>query len=301
MSTSSPRWSSQTSGRQYWNERGRRFSRSFFGAPTTQFYLEEEQRLFRDYFGELQCRKLLKLDLWNEAQNTEVLFRASQQGAECYGIEIAETTARKAWNRSRALAVPIRIAVGEISVLPFPDNAFDYLYTMGTIEHLPKPEDAFAEIARVLKPGGVAIVGVPNKRDPFLFPVASGFLQVMGRYPYGYERSYTNGELGRQLEAQGLRVTHEDGILFFPWFLRFLDMYLWLSWPSACRMTSLLLEPFRWIAHHRGLVRRFGYLTVCVARKRADSAPRRGPSTSFLRFQGGRSTESAPLPGREGV
>ena len=280
MSTSSPQWSSQTSGRQYWNEQGGRFTRSFFGAPTTQFYLEEEQRLFRHYFGELQGRKLLKLDLWNEAQNTEVLFWAAQQGAACYGIDIAEATARKAWKRSHALAVPIRIAVGDIAVVPFPDNTFDCLYTMGTVEHLPKPEEAFAEIARVLKPGGVAIVGVPNKRDPFLFPAASLVLQVLGCYPYGYERAYSNGELGRQLEAQGLRVVHAEGILFFPWVLRFLDMYLWLSCPAACRLTGLLLEPFRWIARHRGLVRRFGYLTVCVAHKGGDAGQRLGRSTA---------------------
>ena len=138
---------------------------------------------------------------------------------------------------------------------------------MGTIEHLPEPDRAFAEIVRVVKPGGVAVVGVPNKRDPFLFSLASQALQALGRYPYGYERWYTNGELRSRLRAHGLRVVPADGILFLPWFLRIPDLYLWLHRPSACRLTDLLVRPFRRLARVRGLVRRFGYLTVCVAHK----------------------------------
>lgn len=260
-------WIEQASGRQYWNEQGRRFSRSFFGAPTTSLYLEEEQQLLMRYPGRLTGKKLLKLDLWNEAQNTELLFWAAQAGAECYGIDIAETTATKGRARSRALGVPIRIVIGDILRLPFPDDSFDCLYTMGTLEHVPRADLAMAEVARVVKPGGVAIVGVPNKRDPFLFAVASRALQAVGAYPYGYERWYTNGELRTQLEAHGLRVVHHDGILLLPWFLRFLDLYLWLHRPWACRLTDLMLQPFRALSRIRGLVRRFGYLTVCVAQK----------------------------------
>jgi SAM-dependent methyltransferase len=255
------------SGRVYWNEQGQRFARSFFGAPTTTFYLEEEQRLLERHLSSLDGKKLLKLDLWNEAQNTEILFWAARQGAICYSLDIAETTATKARLRSRELNLPIRIVVADALTLPFPSESFDCLYTMGTLEHLPRPEAAFAELARVLKPNGVAIVGVPNRRDPFLFSVTSRLLQAFDRYPYGYECWYTNGELRLQLEAQGLRVVQRDAILFLPWALRFLDVYLWLRSPWACRLTGLLLKPFRALSRLRWLVRRFGYLTVCVVRK----------------------------------
>jgi SAM-dependent methyltransferase len=267
MQTSWPRWSHQTNGRQYWAEQGRRFPRSFFGAPTTQHYLAEEKRLFRQHFGDLRGKPLLKLDLWNEAQNTEILLWAVQQGATGYGIDIAETTVRKALARGRTLDIPLEIAVADATRLPFLDNSFECVYTMGTIEHLPGPEPALKELARVLKPGGTAIVGVPNRRDPFLFFVASYFLQALGRYPYGFERWYTNGELRQQLANQGLRVVSRDGILFLPWWLRFLDLYLWVRRPASRYLTRQLLVPFRILARFRGLARQFGYLTVCVARK----------------------------------
>ena len=51
------------------------------------------------------------------------------------------------------------------------DASFDAIYSMGTIEHFDATERAVAEMARVLKPGGRAIVGVPNRHDPFLRPL----------------------------------------------------------------------------------------------------------------------------------
>ena len=256
-----------TVGRRFWNAQGRRYARSFFGAPTTRLYREEEQALLRRHLGELRGLRLLKLDLWNEAQNTEILLWAAREGAQCFGIDIAETTARKARDRGDVRGAPVQVAVADVSALPFSDESFDGIYTMGTLEHLPDPERAFAEIARVLRPGGLAIVGVPNRRDPFLFSLASRAVQATGHYPYGYERWYTNAELRDRLRAHGLHVDAEDGILFLPWFVRIPDLYLWLHLPGACRLPDLLVRPFRWLARRRWLVRRFGYLTVCVARK----------------------------------
>jgi ubiquinone/menaquinone biosynthesis C-methylase UbiE len=50
--------------------------------------------------------------------------------------------------------------------LPFRDASFDAIYSIGTIEHFDETERAVEEMARVLKPGGRAIIGVPNRYDP---------------------------------------------------------------------------------------------------------------------------------------
>lgn len=42
--------------------------------------------------------------------------------------------------------------------LPFRDNSIDFIYSFAALEHVPQPERATAEIARVLKPGGVALL-----------------------------------------------------------------------------------------------------------------------------------------------
>ena len=52
--------------------------------------------------------------------------------------------------------------------LSFPDESFDLFITQDVMEHIFDPARAFAEIARVLKPGGAHIFSVPmvNKEKP---------------------------------------------------------------------------------------------------------------------------------------
>ena len=56
-------------------------------------------------------------------------------------------------------------AAADVRAIPFRDDSFDAIYSMGTIEHFDETERAVEEMVRVLKPGGCAIVGVPNRHD----------------------------------------------------------------------------------------------------------------------------------------
>lgn len=44
--------------------------------------------------------------------------------------------------------------------LPFPNERFDRLFCVGVLHHLPEPQGAFDELARVLKRNGTLVVGV---------------------------------------------------------------------------------------------------------------------------------------------
>jgi SAM-dependent methyltransferase len=54
-----------------------------------------------------------------------------------------------------------RIVVG-VEDLDFPDESFDGIVTVYALEHVARPDLAFARMARLLKPGGVVIAIVPN-------------------------------------------------------------------------------------------------------------------------------------------
>jgi SAM-dependent methyltransferase len=47
--------------------------------------------------------------------------------------------------------------------LPFPADSFDGAIAVQSIEHVPDPERAVAEIVRVMKPGGIAVLVTPNR------------------------------------------------------------------------------------------------------------------------------------------
>ena len=58
----------------------------------------------------------------------------------------------------------IETKAGDIYKLPFKDNELDGLMMVRVTHHLKELEKAVAELYRVLKPGGVAVIEVANKR-----------------------------------------------------------------------------------------------------------------------------------------
>jgi SAM-dependent methyltransferase len=253
-------------GGTFWSAVGQTFP-SLKGAVSTWYYFECERWLFETFFPSLNDRSVLKTDLWDEAKNTEILRWAAERGARPLGIDIAFEIVREA---RVALAVHgPGLAVADVRALPLRTDGVDLIYSMGTIEHFPDVEVAVREIFRVLKPGGTAIIGVPNKLDPFLRPLLVHVLNTLGLYAYGMEKSFTPAGLRRLLESSGFRVTGTTGILFMPGWLRMLDLLCHTRVPALAKLTGWLVQPFRWLFRHVPPVRRHGYLIVCVVSKPA--------------------------------
>ena len=76
------------------------------------------------------------------------------------GMDLAESLLA----RTRARVGPrAALAQGDAVALPFAGGAFERIYCSEVLEHLVDPRAAVAEIARVLKPGGIAVLSVPNE------------------------------------------------------------------------------------------------------------------------------------------
>jgi SAM-dependent methyltransferase len=255
----------------FWTGVGASFP-SLKGAASTKYYFECERMLCEEFFQSSQNLLLLKSDLWDEAKNSEILLWAADHGIRPVGVDIALDIVQQA----RCILDRHRpgLAVADVRSLPFPGNTFDLIYSMGTIEHFPEYETAVQEFFRVLKPGGRAIIGVPNKLDPFLRPVLVCLLNGLGLYSYGMEKSFTPGELRRLLSGAGFRVTGQSGILFMPGWLRMLDLFCHAYLSSLSRLTGLFTAPFSWLYRRFPSLRRHGYLIVCAVAKPAQEPVR---------------------------
>ncbi len=238
---------------------------SLKGAASTEYYFECERMLLEQFFPALVNCLLFKTDLWDEAKNTEILRWAAEQGARPVGLDIAFDIVQEA-NRVLKGHGPGGV-VSDIRTIPFRSNSFDLIYSMGTIEHFPDYEVSVREIFRVLKPGGTAIVGVPNKLDPFLRPLLVCLLQRCGLYAYGDEKSFTSSALRRLLESAGFRIKATSGILFMPGWLRMLDLWCHTRCPRLTGVTGWMVHPFAWLYRRFPAVRRHGYLLACVVEK----------------------------------
>jgi SAM-dependent methyltransferase len=92
---------------------------------------------------------------------------------------------------------------GDATRLPFPDASFDRVIASEVLEHIGADLDAFAELARVLRPGGTLAVTVPAflaericwaLSDEYHAPAVAG----------GHVRIYTVAELRSKMTTVGL-------------------------------------------------------------------------------------------------
>ena len=242
------------------------------GAPSTGYYRRCEIALLRRCLGDLAGKRVLKLDLWNEAFNTRILHWMAEQGAEVYGLDLSNVVAHQARRNRGEIERPLHLMRADIRDLPFADGSFDAVYTMGTIEHIDEYVRAIDEVRRVLKPGGRAIIGVPHKWNLFLRPLLVWALDLFGKYAYAPEKSFGAGELRRDIESTGLEVGERTGILSIPGLLRIADVFCWTRGIGLWRLSPVALWPFELLETRFRWPGRFGYLMAMVATRPADGA-----------------------------
>lgn len=252
--------------RSFWDWTGAHFP-SLSEAKSTRYYRECEERLFRKYFPDLAGRRILKTDLWDEAKNTKILRYAADAGAEVYGIDISIEILRGAEEAFRDSPGRRGFIVSDVRAVAFAEGVFDGIYSMGTIEHFKEHRQAIGECFRVLRKGGVAVMGVPNARDPFLRPLLVWGLRRLGLYAYGYEKAFSMKALERLLAAQGFEVVDRTGILFIPGWLRMLDLWLQVRNPRLAVLAAPAVGFFAGLHRKFPRLGRHGYLIACIVRK----------------------------------
>lgn len=103
-----------------------------------------------EWCGEMRGRVLLDVGC-AKGRYVKALTRA---GARVIGID-------RTWNLLKAASASQpdnSFVLSTATRLPFVDASYDGLLCIEVIEHIPQAEHAFAEMARVLKPGGRAII-----------------------------------------------------------------------------------------------------------------------------------------------
>jgi SAM-dependent methyltransferase len=156
-----------------------------------------------------------------------VLYLKSK-GCDITGIDIArDGLARIASHEPEA-----KVVAGNIESLPFNDNAFDAVISLGVVEHLEHgTEKALSEFHRALKPGGVLLLAVPYQnivRTLMLRPLRWLYKKIIARGPRPFsEYRYIRREVVRMVECAGFSVERIEADDFKPPY----NMGMYADWP----------------------------------------------------------------------
>lgn len=149
------------------------------------------------------------------------LERLAAGARAAVGVEFDAERARLAGGRG------LRVAQAAGEHLPFPDDAFDLILSHEVLEHVADDRQALQEIARLLAPGGRAVVFVPNRGYPF----ETHGVYWRGRYRFGniplvnylpgrwrdrlapHVRAYSRRDLERLVDGLPLRLVW--AVIFF--------------------------------------------------------------------------------------
>ncbi|HUR50398.1 MAG TPA: class I SAM-dependent methyltransferase [Acidimicrobiales bacterium] len=153
---------------------------------------------------------------------------ARRLGAHVVALDLSDVDVKDAagtldavavdWDAARAVSGAA--TVGDALSLPFADGAFDRVVAAEVFEHLPTDRAAFAECARVLRPGGALAVTVPRWFPELICWALSEDLPDLDG---GHARIYRRSGLTARLAEVGLvpRDRHHAHALHAPyWWLR---------------------------------------------------------------------------------
>lgn len=128
----------------------------------TQKSLKRAEILQR--YAELRSKKLLEI---GSGFGTNLAVWIKEFEVDGYGVEPDSIGFGSSFSISRRIFVtngldPSRIVDGDGEALPFEDESFDIVYSANMLEHTKSPERVLNEAFRVLRPGGVCHMEMPN-------------------------------------------------------------------------------------------------------------------------------------------
>lgn len=154
---------------------------------------------------------------------------------EIHGFDINETYLKV--TKENSSDPRSRIQKASIYSLPYPCNYFDFIICSEVLEHLEDDKKALLELKRVLKPGGILVVSVPNFNFPFLWDPLNWLLMKLFNTHINkniwwlagiwadHERLYTFDQLKKLITDCGFRIKKSRRIIHWCWPLSHFLLY----------------------------------------------------------------------------
>ncbi len=144
------------------------------------------------------------------------LLKREIPGMLAVGVDLSREGLKVAQSFAGRLQASLSLCQGDAHTLPIRSGSAGLVFSQGVLEHFSDPRPVLAEQARILAPGGVLVVSVPQTFTGYT--VSKHRAIRAGTWPWGWEGQFSSRSLRKLGESLGLRVERIFGYQY------------WLSW-----------------------------------------------------------------------
>ena len=194
----------------------------------------------------------------------------AQLEAQVVALDISPIVLQGAKERARRFGFPLKTIAGDAECLPFKSESFDFVFVHDGLHHLPEPEKAIKEMARVARKG----IFFTEPADAFITRIAVKF---------GLSADYEEaGNFVYRLHPRKLRDLFSEIGLSHARFKRYAMWYTHHpSWWFRLFENRIMLGIFKFFFYTgNALFGQFGNKLVAVARKEKVEKVPSGSSTT---------------------
>jgi SAM-dependent methyltransferase len=160
------------------------------------------------FLGQIERKEILEVGCGRGA----TLLEFARRGGKVTGLDYSEealATCRELASKNGS-GQHVSFVNGDARKLPFPSESFDFVFSVGLIEHFEDPTEILAEQHRVLRKGGFLLVQVPQKYSAYT--LLKKVMIRVGKWPYGgWETEFSDKEIAALVSEAGLEPEYVYG------------------------------------------------------------------------------------------
>ena len=160
------------------------------------------------FLGGLEGRSILEVGCGRGA----TLLELARRGAGVVGLDYSEEALAvcRGLQTERGIKGQATFVNSDARKLPFEAETFDFVFSVGLVEHFENPAAILEEQHRVLRTGGYLLVQVPQKYS--LYTAVKKVMIRLGKWPYGaWETEFSDREISALVSAAGLEPEYVYG------------------------------------------------------------------------------------------
>ncbi len=166
-----------------------------------------EERIYQNLkkITKFENKKILEVGAGSGRDSLKLFF----DNAKVFVLDYAPQSLEIIQDLNKKQNASLQCIQADAFQMPFPDDSFDIVFHQGLLEHFRDPLPLLQENIRILKPGGLLLVDVPQRYH--FYTIIKHILIFFDKWFAGWETEFSIGELKKLMSQCGVEPIHSYG------------------------------------------------------------------------------------------